>query len=230
MARCTAAFFLLAAKLAGQLGGMAGWMPARLHFAKLARQLGWITGWMHGISQALACQLRTRPVLVAARPPRAAATPPNGGMLEGPSAEPPHDDGRRGANVAGAFAAEIAADSAATVKPLPAAWEKWSRNSIKRALARVRQAQRQEFGLAPCRCAQGCVCNAAVAEAADSSCKKEVAGPAAPSCPGHTPQVAAAAATASGEAPPPQPRPLPRLVPRFKAPPLKRPSTEAGRS
>ena len=147
-------------------------------------------------------------------------------MLEGPSAEPPHDDGRRGANVADAFAAEIAADSAATVKPLPAAWEKWSRNSIKRALARVRQAQRQEFGLAPCRCAQGCVCNADVA-----SGNEEEARAASPSHPGHTPQAAAAASTASGETSLPRPPPAP--VSRFKAtppPPPKRPSTEAGRS
>ena len=113
--------------------------------------------------------------------------------MEAPSEKPLHDDGPDGANVADAVAAEMAADLAATVKELPAAWGTWSKASIKRALARTRQAQRLELGLAPCRCAQGCVCNAAVAEAAGSSGKEEEAGAAASSHSGHTPQAAAAA-------------------------------------
>jgi len=120
----------------------------------------------------------------------------------------------------------MAADLAGTVKGLPLAWGAWSKSAIKRALARTRQAQRRELGLAPCRCAQGCVCNADVA-----SGNEEEARAAAPSHPGHTPQAAAAASTASGETS--QPRPPPAPVSRFKAtppPPPKRPSTEAGRS
>jgi hypothetical protein len=141
---------------------------------------------------------------------RGAATPPNRGMLESPGERPPHDDGLGAANAAGADAAEMAADLTATVNGLPSAWGSWTKQSIKRALARLRQSQRLELGVAPCRCAQGCVCNLDVA----SVNEKEV----------HTPQAAAAASTASGEASLPRPPPAPPPKPQ------KRPSTEVGGS
>jgi hypothetical protein len=189
-------------------------------------------GWMHAIDQGRACKRRTRPVLVAARPPRGAGDYGlcNIAMLEVPGQDTPHANGPGAAAMPGD-------PSCATEMEVPAAWASWSKASIKRALGRLRKLQRSELGLQPCRCAQGCVCNADIADTSAASCKEDEAGAAGPSGLGQTPHAADAAATGLGSCPQPPPQPVlaaqpvppPRLVPRVKKL-QKRPNTEAGRS
>ena len=101
-------------------------------------------------------------------------------------------------------------EAGTAVEPPLKEWEGWSRTSIKRALARRRQAQRLELGIRPCRCAHGCQCwqSTGVEDSAGGASTE-------PDC---------SAGSALPE--PAASRPLPKLVPRMKAvarPPLPQP-------